>query len=84
MIAPLTLDMCPTCDGAGEVREIDDDGWPAFDMCPTCGGSGSTVIEVETDEVAMVITIRDTRPIAEQQAAWARFREQIAARDGKP
>ncbi len=75
--APLTLDQCPTCGGAGEVREIDNDGWPVLDICPTCGGSGSTVIEVEPDEAATVTTIRDRRPVAEQKSAWERFRERI-------
>ncbi len=79
MNAPLTLDMCPTCDGKGEIRVIDDYGWDEIEECPTCGGSGSTVVEVEPDEVAVVTTICDRRPVAEQHAAWKRFREHVAA-----
>ncbi len=84
MIAPLALDMCPTCDGSGEVRKIDDEGWPVSDMCPTCGGGGLTVIEVESDDVATVVTIRDMRSVAERDAAWERFRECVSAMGRKP
>jgi hypothetical protein len=88
--APLTLDQCPSCDGSGEIvrgiwvyepgcgfGHMSDDA----DPCETCGGCGSIVTEVEPDDVSGIetLTLRDTRPIAEQQADWDSLRAMIEA-----